>query len=85
MKTFVGFCLLLFAFFLGWMEFVAIVDPASTALANDADPYAPPQPWYVHAVWIAISIACAWAGTWLLNRGILGRLVRGRGLTPAPR
>ena len=85
MKTFVGLCLLLLAFFLGWMEVMAIVDPANVALANDSAPFAPPQPWYVHLLWIVVAVACAWAGTRLLNRGILGRLVRGRGLTPAPR
>jgi hypothetical protein len=85
MKTLVGFCLLLLAFLLGVMEYVAIMDPAQTALANDGDPYAPPAPWYVHAAWFAVMGSMAAAGLWLLNRGILGRLVRGRGLTPAPR
>jgi len=85
MRTLVGSCLLLFAFFLGMMEIAAITDPAQTALSNDADPYAPAPPWYEHAIWIVLVAVCAWAGVRLLNRGILGRLVRGRGFTPAPR
>jgi hypothetical protein len=85
MRTLSGICLLLFAFLLGVMEMAALADPAPTALAHDAEALAPAAPWYAHAMWIATMAVCAWFGARLVNRGILGRLVRGRGFTPAAR
>ncbi len=77
--------MLALAVLLGLMEFVALTDPAGTGLANDAAPNGPAAPWYEHVGWTVVAGALAWGGVRLLNRGIVGRLVRGRGFTPAPR
>ena len=85
MRTLTGLVLLALAWLFGMMEMVALADPAGTSLANDAAPFGPAPPWYVHAGWIAAILAMVALSLWLLNGGILGRLVRGRGLTPAER
>jgi hypothetical protein len=84
MRTFFGLVLLAFATLLLSLELMALADPAGTQLANDADPFGAPPPWYVHAAQWALIVAATLASSWLLNGGILGRLVRGRGLTPEP-
>lgn len=83
MRTLLGLLLLTLAGGLLVLELVALADPAQTALATDGDPFAPP-PWYVHALWFAAIGATGWMAALLLRGGILGRLVRGRGLTPEP-
>lgn len=85
MRTLTGLGMLGLAAIMGLLEVVALADPAGTRLANDGAPFGPPAPWYEHVLWIAVIAALAWGGVRLLNRGILGRLVRGRGLTPAER
>lgn len=40
---------------------------------------------YVHALWFVAAALSGWAGARVLRDGYLDRLVRGRGLTPAPR
>jgi hypothetical protein len=84
MRTLIGLILLAFAGLLGMMEMVALTDPATTAMASEVAPFGPAAPWYVHAGWIAAILAMLTLSVWLLNGGILGRLVRGRGLTPEP-
>lgn len=85
MRTLLGLVLLTLAGVLGVLELTALVDPAGTSLANNADPFGPAPPWYVHAAWFLAVLALLVMALRLLNRGILGRLVRGRGFTPASR
>jgi hypothetical protein len=85
MRTFVGLILLGITLTLLVSELVALADPVGTGLSNDADPYGPPAPWYVHAGWFIVIALMGWVSMRLLNGGILGRLVRGRGFTPAER
>jgi len=33
---------------------VALIDPVGTKMADDADPFGPPSPWYVHAAAFAV-------------------------------
>lgn len=83
MRTLLGLILFTLAALLLVAELV-MLDPAAAGLGNDADPYAT-QPWYVHAGWFAAIGMMGWISIRLLNGGILGRLVRGRGFTPADR
>ena len=84
MRTFLGLILLAVAMLLLVMELAAIADPSLITMSNDADPFGPPEPWYVHAAWFGVIAITGWASARLLSGGILGRLVRGRGLTPEP-
>jgi hypothetical protein len=84
MRTFLGLIVLALAILLLSFELIALADPVGTQMANDADPFGPPPPWYVHAAWFAVIAVLGWASVRLLSPGIVGRLIRGRGLTPAP-
>ncbi|HYW13985.1 MAG TPA: hypothetical protein VE871_18620 [Longimicrobium sp.] len=83
MRTLLGLVLFGLAFTLGLLVIMGLADPAGASMANDADPFGPVPPWYVPAAWLALALALLIAAIRLLNGGILGRLVRGRGLTPA--
>ncbi|HEX6041058.1 hypothetical protein [Longimicrobium sp.] len=85
MRTLTGLLLLMLAMLLGLVEAIALADPVGTRMANDAAPFGPAEPWYVHAAWIAVICLMTGVAARLLDGGIVGRLVRGRGLTPAPR
>lgn len=85
MRTATGLLLLTLALMLGMLELMALADPALARLEDDGNPFGPPEPWYVHAGWIAGVCLMLAASAWLLSGGIVGRLVWGRGLTPAPR
>ena len=42
--------------------------PVGAKMSDDSDPFGDPyQPWYVHASYFAVSLACA-SGAWLLLR-----------------
>lgn len=84
MRTFFGLILLALAILLLSVEMIALADPVGTQMADDANPFGPPPPWYVHAAWFGVIAILGWASARLLSPGIVGRLVRGRGLTPAP-
>ena len=84
MRTFLGLILLAFTLLLLVSEIVALSDPAAITMTSDGDAFGPPEPWTAHARWFAIIALTGWASVRLLGGGILGRLVRGRGLTPAP-
>jgi hypothetical protein len=84
MRTLVGLILLGIALMLLAGELMALSNPLDTGLSNDAGPYGPAAPWYVHAGWFAVIAVMMWTSLRLLDRGYLGRLARGRGLTPAP-
>ena len=63
-----GALLLVLAAALALGQLVALLDPAGTQLANDADPFAAPPPWYVHAAWLAACGLLAAAGARLMSR-----------------
>ena len=54
MRAFVGCVLLGLAVLLFGLEIVALVDPVGTKMADDADPFGPPPPWYSHVVGFAV-------------------------------
>jgi hypothetical protein len=86
MRTLTGLILLALAVSLLVAELFALVDPTlGLELDAPASTFVATAPWYVHAAWFAAAAALGWAAARLLNRGILGRLVRGRGFTPAER
>lgn len=86
MRTLTGLTLLALATALLVAELFALVDPThGLELTVPASTFIAASPWYVHAGWFAVAAALGWASARLLNRGILGRLVRGRGFTPAER
>ncbi|HEX2208445.1 MAG TPA: hypothetical protein VHG93_12235 [Longimicrobium sp.] len=81
MRTLIGLILTGAA---GWALAVGVL-LLTTASAARRYPEAHPlplPPWYVLAGWFAAAAIAGWMGVRLLNRGILGRLVRGRGFTP---
>ena len=39
------------------IELFALLDPAGTKMADDADPFGPPAPWDQHAFYIVVIIA----------------------------
>lgn len=58
-------------------------DPAGTAERTRVYPFAPP-PWQFSISAVLVAALMGWLAVRLLRPGIVGRLVRGRGLTPAP-
>jgi hypothetical protein len=54
MRTLSGLVLAGLALVLLFVEILALIDPAGTKLADDADPFGPPAPWYVHVAWFAV-------------------------------
>jgi hypothetical protein len=86
MRTLTGLILLSLATALLVAELFALADPTyGLELADPASTFVAISPWYVHAGWLAVAAALGWGSARLLDRGIVGRLVRGRGLTPAER
>ena len=69
-----GIALLAAALVVGGIALLALLDPAVAQLANDADPFGAPPPWYVAAVLLAGAAGVAALG-W--------RLARGRGRLPS--
>jgi hypothetical protein len=85
MRTFFGLILLVLAVLMLTSELMYLADPTmGLPLSNAADVFIASPPWYVHAGRWMLIVAATLASSWLLNGGILGRLVRGRGLTPEP-
>ncbi|HLL82488.1 MAG TPA: hypothetical protein VK420_07540 [Longimicrobium sp.] len=68
MRITLGILLLAAALLLAMFEVIALLDPAGTALSNDAYPFGPPPPWHVHALWIAAIAAMGWGAVRLLRR-----------------
>jgi hypothetical protein len=54
MRTLGGLILAALAAVLLLVEAIALIDPAGTKLADDADPFGSPAPWYVHVLWFAV-------------------------------
>jgi hypothetical protein len=84
MRTFVGLIIAVSAYLLlsstlGWVS-----DPAGMAERTGVYPFAPP-PWQLSVGEILAAALMGWMAVRLLRAGVVGRLVRGRGLTPADR
>jgi hypothetical protein len=85
MRTFFGLILLALAILLLIVELMTLADPmAGLRMSGPADIFVATAPWYVHAGWFVVIGITGWASARLLSGGIVGRLVRGRGLTPEP-
>jgi hypothetical protein len=63
---------------LGWAS-----DPAGMSERTGVYPFAPP-PWQLSAGEILVAALMGWVAVRLLRPGVVGRLVRGRGLTLEP-
>lgn len=81
MRTALGLIFFLGALVLLVAELIVLGDPGAFTVPASR---AAPAPWYVHTVWFLVIGALGWMAARLLNGGIVGRLVRGRGLTPEP-
>lgn len=59
-----------FAGLLALLELIALIDPAGTKMADDADPYGDPHiAWYAHAATILAAAAFSIGGYRLLRTG----------------
>ena len=69
MRIIIAIILLLSAGLLSIIELIDIVDPVGSKMADDGDPFGNPHvPWYQHAVFIIIIIACVVIASLLLRR-----------------
>ena len=68
MRVTMGSLLLLLAAVFLVLELIALADPAGTSLANDADPFGPPPPWYTHLAWFAVAGSLGFAGVRMIRR-----------------
>jgi nicotinamide riboside transporter PnuC len=69
MRIFVAILLFLVAGLLGLLQFIAIIDPVGTKMADDGDPFGNPfTPWYQHAIIALIIVACVVIASRLLRR-----------------
>ena len=69
MRRVVGFGLVGIAALLLAFELLALADPVGTKMGDDGNPFGNPyQPWWVHALWVAIVALLAAAGTRLSRR-----------------
>jgi hypothetical protein len=54
---------------LGVVQLIAIIDPVGSKMADDGDPFGNPTiPWYQHAVYALIIVACVVIASRLLRR-----------------
>jgi hypothetical protein len=54
---------------LALLEFIAVIDPVGTKMADDIDPFGDPHvAWYQHAAFILITIALASIACWLWRK-----------------
>ncbi len=84
MRTLLGLILSVTAYMLIVFELQALADPYTARLGGTPGPLPADPAWYQHALWLIVLVAMGCAGAWLLNGGIVGRMVRGRGLSPEP-
>ncbi|HEY0017415.1 MAG TPA: hypothetical protein VGC13_13980 [Longimicrobium sp.] len=82
MRTALGLIFFLGALVLLVVELIVLADPGGLTPSSGVGSFA--APWYVHAGWFMVIGAMGWMAMRLLRDG-LGRLVRGRGFTPAAR
>ncbi len=53
---------------IGLIELIALFDPVGTKMADDADPFGNPHiPWYVHAIYILVTLSCFYFGYLLMR------------------
>ncbi len=53
---------------IGLLEIIALLDPVGTKMADDADPFGDPYiPWYVHAIYILVTISFFYFGYLLMR------------------
>jgi chromate transport protein ChrA len=58
MKKLIALILFLLAGVIALVEFIALIDPVGTKMADDADPFGDPHiPWYKHAIFILVIVA----------------------------
>ena len=69
---------MLLSYTLGWVS-----DPAGMSEKTGVYPFAPP-PWQLAAGVFLLTALTGWLAVWMLRDGIVGRMVRGRGLVPEP-
>lgn len=81
MRTLLGLTLIAAAGY-GFLVIAVVLSDYWAGRSPAAHPVFLP-PWYVTTGWLSVSAIFGWLGIRLLNRGTLGRLVRGRGITPA--
>lgn len=84
MRTLIGLSLSVAAYMLLVFELSALADPFTARIGDVPGPLGREPAWWEHALWIGTLLLMGWAGARLLSGGILGRLVRGRGMTPEP-
>lgn len=84
MRTLIGLILSVVAYGLLVFELGALADPFTARLGGLPTPLGRDPAWYQHALWLGAIVLMGWAGARLLDGGIVGRLVRGRGLVPGP-
>src|SRR5688500_11534599 len=69
MRIVVAILLLLVAGLLGVVQLIAVIDPVGTKMADDGDPFGNRfVPWYQHAIFILVIIACVVIASRLLRR-----------------
>lgn len=53
---------------IGLVELIALLDPVGSKMSDDADPFGDPYiPWYVHAIYILITISFFYFGYLLMR------------------
>ena len=68
MRKIIASMLFALAGLLALLEFIALIDPVGTKMADDADPFGDPYiAWYQHAAFILVTIAFVMIGCWLLR------------------
>jgi hypothetical protein len=83
MRTLLGLIFSTAAYLLLSYTLSLVSDPAGTAERTGVYPFAPPS-WQAVASGCLAAALMGWIGARLLLAGVVGRLVRGRGLTPEP-
>jgi hypothetical protein len=83
MRTLLGLILSVAAYGLLSYTLALVSDPAGMAEKTGVYPFAPP-PWQLTAGVFLVAALMGCTGAWLLSRGLAGRMVRGRGLSPEP-
>ena len=68
MRRLLGLVIVLVALIGLFLSIVELLDPVGTKMADDGDPFGPPEPWYVPATLLLLSVTFGGFGLWLLFR-----------------